>query len=95
MSEPADNPQLITVDNAKQLCTNYLTKRYYDFVKINFTDCALIKREDSTIYRLHGGIRTKSRSLMDQIALLRRTDTYQCVVDINAKTGKILNYEFR
>jgi hypothetical protein len=95
MSEPTGNPQLITVDNAKQLSARYLMKRYYDFVKINFTDCELIKGENFTIYRLHGSIRTKSRSLMDQIALFRQTDTYQCMVDISAETGKILNYEFK
>jgi hypothetical protein len=69
--------------------------RYYDFVKINFMDCELINGDNFAIYRLHGGIRTKSRSLMDQISLFRQTDTYQCTVDINAETGKILNYEFK
>lgn len=94
MADLIFNQNSISFEEARELADRYLRGRYYDFDKIHFGSHAVVVVGDTTLFRLYGSIRVKSRSLLENIGFARKTDSYKCVLDIDSLTGKIVNYEF-
>jgi hypothetical protein len=95
MSDSNVSRDPMPLEKARKLADLYLRNRYYDFEKIQFSGHEIVATGDTTIYRLHGKIRVKSRSLLDNIGFHRMENTYKFVLDIDGLTGKTINYEFR
>lgn len=92
MDETTANQEFITQEKAEKLADAYLKQRYYNFDRIIFKECEELKNEGIIFYRFKGQIIEKTRNLMDMLSRDRSSFTYQFVIDMSSKNGKVLNY---
>jgi hypothetical protein len=94
MSETPTENELISEDKAKDLTDSYLRSRYYDFDKLTFTDIESTTIKEVPAYRVYGKVHVKSRSMFERIIHDKNASTYKFTVEINAVSGRIINYVF-
>jgi len=95
MSDPEIDSTQISEDKAKELVDRYLHERYFDFEKISFNSVEMVSIQENPSYRIYGTVRVKSRSLLDRLIIDKKAYTYKFMVDMNALTGRVINYEFQ
>lgn len=95
MADLSNKQHLMSLEEVQAKADQYLKNRYFDFEKIRFDSHEITAFEGSTMFRLHGGIRAKSRSLIDNMGFFKKPDTYKFLIEIDAVNGKIINYEFK
>jgi hypothetical protein len=95
MSDITSERELISEEKAKQLSDRYLHERYYDFDKISFSAVENASIQETPVYRIYGTVHVKSRSLFDRLMMDKNAFTYKFMVEMNAITGRVINYEFQ
>lgn len=95
MSDQTPAQELITEEKARILTDIYLHERYFDFGRITFTNIEKDMLDDKPIYRLYGKVRIKSRSMLDRLIIDKDAYTYKLMAEINAVSGRVINYEFK
>ncbi len=94
MCDPTSERELISEEKAKELTDSYLHERYYDFDKILFSSVENARIQEKPVYLVYGTVHVKSRSLFDRLMVDKKAFTYKFKVEVNAVTGRIINYEF-
>lgn len=95
MSEQTPDQELISEERAKTLCDLYLHERYFDFEKVTFNSVENGILDQTPIYRLYGTVKIRSRSMFERLLFDKNANMYKFMVEINATTGRIINYEFQ
>ncbi|MBN1375391.1 MAG: hypothetical protein JXA01_04480 [Dehalococcoidia bacterium] len=95
MFEQTSDQELISEEKAKTLSDLYLHERYFDFEKLTFTSIENGFIDKTPIYRLHGTVKVKSRSMFERLLFDNNANIYKFMVEMNATNGHIINYEFQ
>ena len=95
MSDPTSERELISEEKAKELSDRYLHERYYDFDKISFSSVENTHIQETPVYLIYGTVEAKSRSLFDRLIVDKNAFTYKFKVEVNAVTGRVINYELQ
>jgi hypothetical protein len=89
-----DNTECITEEKAMELAQQYLKEIYYNIEKMRFLGCETLSFEDNLTYRLQGIVNMKSRSLINRFIADKSANVYKFTIDINARSGQIVTYQF-
>jgi hypothetical protein len=95
MSDLTSEHELISEEKAKELSDRYLHDRYYDFDKISFSSVENTRIHETLVYLVYGTVQVKSRSMFDRLMIDKKAFTYKFKVEVNAVTGRIINYELQ
>ena len=87
-----EDKRLLTEAEAQQISERFLVAKYYES-KINFTECHLLDKGDTQTYQLQGKITMHSRSTLDRFVASKSANQYAFELEIDAKQGKVINYE--
>lgn len=85
--------ELLAEAEIQQIAKKFLLAKYFDS-KIDFTYSQLIMKDDIQIYELRGEITMKSRGSLDPFVVGKSANRYAFKIEINARQGQILSYEF-
>lgn len=85
--------KLLSEIEAQQAAEKFLLAKYFDS-KVDLSDNQLITRDTVQIYQLRGEIIMRSRGLLDRFVSDKAMNRYYFQIDIDAREGHILNYEF-
>ena len=90
-----DSMEYIAEDKAQELAQQYLKEIYYNIERMTFLSCEMISFENNNVvYRLQGIVNMKTRSLLNRFVTDKSANNYQFTIDVNAKSGQIMNYQF-
>jgi len=93
VSNPTSEHELISEETAKDLTESYLHERYYDFDKILFSSVENACNQEKPVYLIYGTVHVKTRGLFDRLMMDKKAFTYKFKVEVNAVTGRVINYE--
>ncbi|MCX6006748.1 MAG: hypothetical protein NTZ34_05745 [Chloroflexi bacterium] len=93
MSDLTSERELISEETARELTASYLHERYYDFDKVLFSSVENARIQETPVYLIYGTVHVKSRSMFDRLLIDKEAFNYKFMVEVNAVTGRIINYE--
>lgn len=95
MADLNSNCQLLTEEQSKQLAEKHLFSRYHELQKITFTAIEVVSVDTMVIHKLFGTVKFKTRNLLERSGVFANASTFKCVVDVNASSRKVINFEFQ
>jgi len=78
---------------AQQIAERFLLAKYIQS-QVEFTGNQLTTRDDVQIYQLRGRITMRSRGALDRFVIPRTANRYDFKIEVDARQGQILSYEF-
>ena len=82
----------LTEFEVQKIASNFLRDTYFDS-KINFSGYEMVDAGDLQVYKLYGEITMHSRSLFSRFTSPKSANTFKFTVEIDAKKGRVINYE--
>lgn len=89
----AEDKKLLTEDKAQQIAKKFLLDRYFES-KVDCSSNQLVVKGGIQVYWLEGKITMHSRSFFNFLTTSKTANTYDFRIEIEAKQGGILSYEF-
>lgn len=87
------NNKPLSETEAQQIAERFLLAKYVQS-QVEFTGNQLTTRDDVQIYQMRGRITMRSRGTLDRFVIPRTANRYDFKIEIDARQGQILSYEF-
>ena len=86
--------KLLAEAEAQEIALKFLLVRYPQ-AQVNFIDKWIITVDDIPIYYLHGKITIGHGSLLTHFTSYKNANAYDLKIEVDARRGKVINYELR
>jgi hypothetical protein len=84
--------KLLTEVEVQKIANSFLSNKYFDS-KITFIGYPMADSGGEQIYKLYGEITMHSRGFLSRFTGPKSTNTFKFEIEIDARQGKIINYE--